>query len=303
MENSFHGRTLGALSATPASPSSGRASTPAARVCLVALDRPGRGGQRVDEHRPVAVILEKDPSREKGGFICPRRIISRVYGSSGRQGPVAHPGRNPDRPARTGNSCPGKFRRHPGCHDPGQGLANGAHVRSPAHPLEPWPGPLSPDPRQHLRGRAGGGRGGKTALDLLSAPETSGRSAGTGASYRAFISLAGRASPSSKKCGAWASCGPGIGRRGGAGGGGRRERGCCQTARQGTSSGSCRLWSLPPKSSTRSWPSWGTCLRQCFHNPAPVDHIGSEPEGDRNPPGPGPGAQGFSLTRAKPHSP
>ena len=90
MENSFHGRTLGALSRHRPVQVLAGLRPPAAGFYLCALQRPGRGGQGRGRHR-----LRRDAGAHPGrrrGLPALARLFEGCAAVVRRQGPVADPG-------------------------------------------------------------------------------------------------------------------------------------------------------------------------------------------------------------------
>ena len=233
MENSFHGRTLGALSATgqskfwqgfdpllpgfsfvPFNDLEAVAQAVDDTVCAVMLE-PVQGEGGVNLPSPDYFTGLRQLCDEKGLLL----ILDEIQTGLGRTGTAL---------------CPRKFRHHPGCHDPGQGIGQRpAHGRAPGH-RSGGRGLRPRGPRQHLRGRAGGGRGGQNRPGPVERPGVSGRSAGPGGLAPGKAGRFPAPFPGHYPgAGPGPHVGPGIGRRGGAAGGGLPGAGALLNCTQG----------------------------------------------------------------------
>ena len=204
MENSFHGRTLGALSATGQSKFWQGFDPLLPGFVFVPFNDLEAVAKAVDD-TVCAVMLE--PIQGEGGVCLPSPdylkgvrqlcddkglllVLDEIQTGLGRTGKLfAHE----------------NYRHHPGRHDPGQGPGGRpAHGGAPGH-RRGGRGLRPRDPRQHLRGRAGDRRRGQDRPGPVERPGVSGRGAGAGRiSPRKACDAFRAGSPSSGRSGAWA---------------------------------------------------------------------------------------------------
>ena len=207
MENSFHGRTLGALSATgqskfwqgfdpllpgfvfvPFNDLEAVANAVDDTVCAVMLE-PIQGEGGVCLPSPDYLTGVRQLCDDKGLLL----ILDEIQTGLGRTGKLF---------------AQENFGITPDVMTLAKALANGLPMGALLATEEVAAGLRPRDPRQHLRGRAGGGRRGQHRPGPPERPGVSGRGAGAGrvsseSAYRPYR----QSSPSSKRCGAWASCG------------------------------------------------------------------------------------------------
>ena len=305
MENSFHGRTLGALSATGQSKFWQGFDPLLPGFSFVPFNDLEAVAKAVDD-TVCAVMLE--PIQGEGGVCLPSPdylkgvrqlcddkglllILDEIQTGLGRTGTLF---------------AQENFGITPDVMTLAKALANGLPMGALLATEEVAVGLRPRDPRQHLWGRAGDRRRGQRRPGPPERPGVSGRGPGARARFypSAYAALQAEFSGHQRSAGPGPHVGPGIDPGGDAGGGGLPGAGPAAQLHPGqrhpaaAASGHHRA-----RSSTRPWESCGTPSRWCFHDPPPVDHPGSEPGGDRTPPGPGPGTQGPSSARPKPHAP
>ena len=220
MENSFHGRTLGALSATGQSKFWQGFDPLLPGFVFVPFNDLDAVAKAVDD-TVCAVMLE--PIQGEGGVCLPSPdylkgvrqlcndkglllILDEIQTGLGRTGKLF---------------AQENFGITPDVMTLAKALANGLPMGALLATEEVAGGLRPRDPRQHLWGRAGGGRRGQHRPEPPERPGVSGRGAGTGSVFiQALISLAGRVPRHQRGAGPGPHVGPGIDPGGDAGGGG-----------------------------------------------------------------------------------